>query len=208
MNIKTIRKAPLPFQGQKRNFLSKIEHKLRRLSPKIHTIVDLFGGSGLLSYTARRACPQCEVVYNDFDDYHIRLEHIQETNSILDWIRNLLADYSKNDKVEEKDKNKILNYLRRQLDKHHYLDYLTLSTNILFAMNIQVDLRGFEKSLFWNKISKNNYTVPDDYLEGLTLTKQDYETLLKRYGKTPGVLFLVDPPYDNTNNDSYRSGNE
>ena len=75
-------------------------------------------------------------------------------------------------------------------------------------MNIQVDLRGFEKSLFWNKISKNNYTVPGDYLEGLTLTKQDYETLLKRYGKTPGVLFLVDPPYDNTNNDSYRSGNE
>ena len=208
MNINIIRKAPLPFQGQKKNFLTRFENILRQTSPRIHTIVDLFGGSGLLSRAAKNTCPQCEVIYNDFDDYHVRLEHIDETNAILDWIRDVMSVYPKNVKIEDNDKHKILNYLRKKLAKHHYLDYLTLSSNILFAMNIQQNLGGFEKSLFWNKITKNNYTVPENYLDGLILTKQDYEELMKKYDKSQGVLFLVDPPYENTNNDSYRSGNE
>ena len=122
MNINIIRKAPLPFQGQKKNFLPRFENILRRTSPRIHTIVDLFGGSGLLSRAAKTICPQCEVIYNDFDDYHIRLEHIDETNTILDWIRDVMSVYPKNVKIEDNDKHKILNYLKRKLAKRMFDD--------------------------------------------------------------------------------------
>lgn len=33
------------------------------------TIVDAFGGSGLLSHTAKQLKPQARVIYNDFDNY-------------------------------------------------------------------------------------------------------------------------------------------
>ena len=69
--------APLPFQGQKRNFVGEFRAALSELNPagEITTIVDLFGGSGLLSHTAKRHAPECRVIYNDFDGYRERLEN-------------------------------------------------------------------------------------------------------------------------------------
>ena len=37
------------------------------------TIVDVFGGSGLLSHTAKQLKPKATVIYNDFDGYNERL---------------------------------------------------------------------------------------------------------------------------------------
>jgi len=59
---------PLPFQGQKRNFLTQFSELINEL-PDDSTIVDLFGGSGLLSHTAKQLKPTTKVVYNDFDNY-------------------------------------------------------------------------------------------------------------------------------------------
>lgn len=39
------------------------------------TIVDAFGGSGLLSHVAKRLKPKATVIYNDFDGYAERLAH-------------------------------------------------------------------------------------------------------------------------------------
>lgn len=54
MNLKRYKVAPLPFQGQKRNFVEPFVGKLKELSQSqdIKVVVDLFGGSGLLSHTA------------------------------------------------------------------------------------------------------------------------------------------------------------
>ncbi len=46
------------------------------------TIVDVFGGSGLLSHVAKRLKPKAKVIYNDFDGYVERLNHINETNQL------------------------------------------------------------------------------------------------------------------------------
>lgn len=43
------------------------------------TIVDVFGGSGLLSHTVKRIKPKARVIYNDFDGYSERLKHIDDT---------------------------------------------------------------------------------------------------------------------------------
>lgn len=74
--------APLPFQGQKRMFAKEYIKVLQQF-PDSTTFVDLFGGSGLLSHIAKFQKPNSTVVYNDFDGYRLRLEHIPQTNALL-----------------------------------------------------------------------------------------------------------------------------
>ena len=55
-NKKTFKQAPLPFIGQKRMFLKHVEIVLNKHidgEGEGWTIVDVFGGSGLLSHTAK-----------------------------------------------------------------------------------------------------------------------------------------------------------
>lgn len=82
--------APLPFQGQKRRFIGEFRKALSRF-PDAATFVDLFGGSGLLSHVAKRERPDARLIYNDFDDFHLRLENIPRTNALLARIRNLVG---------------------------------------------------------------------------------------------------------------------
>ncbi|MFW9287448.1 hypothetical protein ACN9OX_12695, partial [Glaesserella parasuis] len=46
------------------------------------TIVDAFGGSGLLSHVTKRLKPKATVIYNDFDGYAERLAHIDDINRL------------------------------------------------------------------------------------------------------------------------------
>ena len=82
--------APLPFQGQKRRFIGEFRKALSRF-PDAATFVDLVGGSGLLSHVAKRERPDARLIYNDFDDFHLRLENIPRTNALLARIRNLVG---------------------------------------------------------------------------------------------------------------------
>lgn len=50
--MKSFNQSPLPFQGQKRNFLRKLKTILPNY-PNDAIYVDLFGGSGLLSHTVK-----------------------------------------------------------------------------------------------------------------------------------------------------------
>ena len=54
------KKAPLPFMGQKRNFLNSFKEALITYSPEA-TYVDLFGGSGLLSHTVKNFYPNGKI---------------------------------------------------------------------------------------------------------------------------------------------------
>lgn len=72
MPAKIYNTAPLPFMGQKRRFVNQFREALREFSTAT-TFVDLFGGSGLLSHITARERPDARVIYNDFDDYHLRI---------------------------------------------------------------------------------------------------------------------------------------
>lgn len=80
--MKTYNKAPLPFQGQKRNFLKQFREALKKF-PENAVYVDLFGGSGLLSHTVKQLYPDSQVIWNDFDNYAERLKNIEKTNGII-----------------------------------------------------------------------------------------------------------------------------
>lgn len=73
--------APLPFVGQKRMFAREFIKVLKQY-PEDTVFVDLFGGSGLLSHIAKCQKPSATVIYNDFDGYRNRLQHIPQTNHL------------------------------------------------------------------------------------------------------------------------------
>ena len=60
-------KASIPFIGQKRFFIRAFSAVLEENildEGEGWTIVDIFGGSGLLSHTAKRLKPKARVIYN------------------------------------------------------------------------------------------------------------------------------------------------
>jgi hypothetical protein len=203
---KTFNTAPLPFQGQKRNFVVEFRRALSELnsSGEITTIVDLFGGSGLLSHTAKRHLPECRVIFNDFDDYRVRLENVKRTNETLARIRAILVDYPRGERITGEHHLRVVDVLK-QADAIGGVDYITLSSSLLFSCHYQVTLDGFLKETLYNKIKHDDYEC-EGYLDGLEVVKCDYRTLVERFRGRKDALFLVDPPYLSTDASSYRAG--
>lgn len=124
--MKKYTKAPLPFQGQKRYFLRDFA-KVVSLYPADTTFVDLFGGSGLLSHTAKYARPTARVIYNDFDNYAARLAAIPETNRLRAEIREILKDCPLEQRIPEEQRLQILETVKREEDAGNFVDYKTLA---------------------------------------------------------------------------------
>lgn len=64
--------------------------KVLKQYPEDTVFVDLFGGSGLLSHITKCQKPNATVIYNDFDGYRNRLQHIPQTNRLLADLRKMV----------------------------------------------------------------------------------------------------------------------
>lgn len=205
--LKRYKVAPLPFQGQKRNFVEPFVRKLKQLSQSqdIKVIVDLFGGSGLLSHTAKRILPGCKVIYNDYDSFSARLHNVERTNELLTDIRDLLRNCPRDKRVNEAHKSVILARIEKE-EKSGFVDYITLSSSLLFSANYVTNFDQLKASTLYNNVKQNNYDVNvAEYLHGLEIEKCDYLELFNQYKDIPGVLFIVDPPYLTTDTKTYLS---
>lgn len=194
--------APLPFQGQKRMFAKEFIKVLKHY-PDDAVFVDLFGGSGLLSHITKCQKPDATVVYNDFDNYRHRLENIPRTNALLDKIREVVASVPRQKVLPEKTKEAILSLIEQEEKERGYVDYITLSTSLLFSMMYATNLDGLRKETFYNTVRKCNYDLCLDYLDGLEVVSCDYRELFSRYKDVPNVVFLIDPPYLSTEVGTY-----
>lgn len=194
--------APLPFQGQKRMFAKEFIKVLKHY-PDDAVFVDLFGGSGLLSHITKCQKPDATVVYNDFDNYRHRLENIPRTNALLDKIREVVASVPRQKFLPEKTKEAILSLIEQEEKERGYVDYITLSTSLLFSMKYATNLDGLRKETFYNTVRKCNYDLCLDYLDGLEVVSCDYRELFSRYKDVPNVVFLIDPPYLSTEVGTY-----
>lgn len=194
--------APLPFMGQKRKFLKQFRQALLEFPPT-GTYVDLFGGSGLLSHTAKSVYPDATIVYNDFDNYRERMENVNKTNALLADLREILRDYPKDKRIEGKYRDSILNRIKIE-DKSGYVDYITISSSVLFSMNYVQNFEALEKEKLYNSIRQSNYVV-DGYLDGIQVVSNDYKQLFNRFKDMPNVVFLVDPPYLSTEVGTYKN---
>ncbi len=200
---KQYKSAPLPFVGQKRMFAREFRKVMEQYQDGT-TFVDLFGGSGLLSHIAKCQHPHSKVVYNDFDNYRQRLQNIRHTNMLLTDIREIVGTKVPRGKRIPADlKTQILNRIAQEQQQVGFVDYITISTSLLFSMKYALSFEELQKETLYNTIRKTDYPLCDDYLEGLDVISCDYKHLFEQYKDVSDVVFLVDPPYLSTDVGTY-----
>jgi len=200
--MKNYVQAPLPFQGQKRRFLTPFKEALKYFS-SCNVFVDLFGGSGLLSRWVKETYPDSIVIYNDYDDYSKRVANIERTNALLAQFREILKDEPVDKVISKPVKESILKAIKAEEKEAGFVDYITLSSSLLFSMNYATNYDDLSKQTMYNCVRKNDYEPASDYLEGVDVVRMDYRQLFDRWKHTPGVVFLIDPPYLSTDCGTY-----
>lgn len=204
-NKKTFKQAPLPFIGQKRMFLKHVEIVLNKHidgEGEGWTIVDVFGGSGLLSHTAKRLKPKATVIYNDFDSYAERLKHIDDINRLRQIIFNYLHGIiPKNGRLSKEIKAEIINKIN---DFKGYKDLNCLASWLLFSGQQVGSVEALFAKDFWHCVRQSDYPTAEGYLDGIEVISESFHKLIPRYQNQDKVLLLLDPPYLCTRQESYK----
>lgn len=195
--------APLPFVGQKRMFAKEFIKVLEQFNDKT-VFVDLFGGSGLLSHITKCKRPDATVVYNDYDGYRMRLQAIPQTNALLADLRDIAKNVPRHKPIKGEAREGIFERIIQEERNSGYVDFITISSSLMFSMKYQLSVDGMQKENLYNNIRTTDYPLCPDYLDGLTITSCDYKELYERYKDVPGVVFLVDPPYLSTEVGTYK----
>ena len=194
--------APLPFVGQKRMFAREFIKVLEQF-PEDAVFVDLFGGSGLLSHIAKSQKPNAKVVYNDFDNYRLRLEAIPNTNALLADLRKYAEGVPRHKAIDGDARERIFERLEQEQRTNGYIDFITISSSLLFSMKYVSSIEEMQKETLYNNIRKSDYQPCPEYLQGIEVVSCDYKELFEQYKDTPNVVFLVDPPYLSTEVGTY-----
>ena len=176
-------------------FLLRIDIKLLIHHARTHGLGELF---------TKCVRSDATVVYNDFDNYRCRLVNIPATNVLLSDLRRIAEGEPRNKRITGEIRDKMFARIEREEKEHGYVDYITVSASLLFAMKYVTSLEGMKKEAIYNRIRQTDYPEAKDYLEGLTITSEDYKEVFKRYKDVPGVVFLVDPPYLSTEVGTYK----
>lgn len=199
MKSKNYNTAPLPFQGQKRRFIKAFTEAITAKPAPLY--VDLFGGSGLLSHNAKVIHPEARVIYNDYDNYTQRIETIPATNAILCDLRGFLKGTKADSRLSD---NQRLRVLKRIKEESGFVEYITLSSSLLFSMNYVKTLKELESATMYSKVKMSDYDATG-YLDGVEVVREDYKAVYNRFKLEPGVVFLIDPPYLSTDCSSYEN---
>ena len=204
-NQNTFKQAPLPFIGQKRMFLKHFETVLNeniKGNGEGWTIIDTFGGSGLLSHTAKRLKPKARVIYNDFDGYAERLAHIDDINRLRAELYSVVGNAtSKNKRMTKDCKAECIRIIQ---NFKGYKDLNCLASWLLFSGQQVATLDDLFQHNFWHCIRQSDYPKADGYLDGVEIVKESFHTLLPKFSDDPKALFVLDPPYLCTKQESYK----
>lgn len=199
------KQAPLPFVGQKRMFLSHVTQIFDEHIPNEGqgwTIIDVFGGSGLLAHTAKHLKPQARVIYNDFDHYTERLNHIDDTNRLRQQLYAIIgADTPRNKRLDTDKTAQIIQTIRQF---EGYVDINCVASWLLFSGQQVRSLDELFNKIFWNGIRQTDYPSAVGYLDGLEVIHESFHTLLPKFQQQEKVLLLLDPPYLCTKQESYK----
>ncbi|MEG1999244.1 MAG: DNA adenine methylase [Bacteroidales bacterium] len=201
--MKNFTQAPLPFQGQKRRWSKDFKIALKQFED-CSVFIDLFGGSGLLSHYVKCERPDADVIYNDYDNYADRLANIPQTNILLTDIRTILKDYPSGKLIAQDIRVLILDRIKQEEIKGGYVDYVTLSSSLLFSAKYVTDFDMLTKESLYNNTKQSDYNA-NGYLDGIKVVKQDYRELFNFWRWHPSACFLVDPPYLSTDSTTYHN---
>ena len=204
--MNTFNSAPLPFQGQKRNFIKQfrelIKDEFRAYRNGI--FIDAFGGSGLLSHNIKQIYPNARVIYNDYDNYSQRLANIEITNKVLQSIEPITTKYKKDEQLREDDREKIIKIIDEYIKRGIFIDWLTLSSRLLFSGHYAHNEDEFKKEkTFYASGQKKPLCQADGYLKGVEIIRKDAIELIKEF-ENKDVVLILDPPYLQTSKAGYK----
>lgn len=191
--------APLPFQGQKRQWKSDFVEVIKQI-PNGTTVVDLFGGSGLLSHFAKQANPTLSYIWNDFDNYQSRLDDIERTNNIMDELRRICEGLPRWQRLPQ-EKEEEIRTMCREYNSVAPIDYFTISRSLVFSSRAVESFDEFMKCGYYNRVKHTNYDATG-YLLDVERVSKDYRELIEEH-KGQGAVFLCDPPYLSTDTAQY-----
>ena len=198
--IPSYKSAPLPFMGQKKNFLESFRRiLLQKAIENDVVILDVFGGSGLLSHHLKRWYPHNKVVWNDFDNYQSRLALAPITQAIKQALeaRFDFKRFSKSKALPQEIRAQILEVFAHFIQQYgeQNIDFITLSSYFLFAGLYAHNFDEFQsiRGQFHNRYSYKTIET-QGYLAGVTRESMDFRALLEKYAHTK-TLLVLDPPY-------------
>ena len=168
--------APLPFMGQKRMFAREFIKVLEQFRDK-SVFVDLFGGSGLLSHITKHQRPDATVVYNDYDGYCRRLKAIPQTNALLADLRAIAKDTPRRKPIKGEARERIFERIVCEENERGYVDFITLSSSLMFSMKYKLSVKEMRKEVLYNTIRMTDYPLCPAYLDGLAIVSCDYKEL-------------------------------
>ncbi|PIT53873.1 DNA adenine methylase [Snodgrassella alvi] len=207
--VKLFKQAPLPFIGQKRNFL---RHFMKVLDENIEgqgeswTIIDVFGGSGLLAHHAKQLKPNARVIYNDFENYAHRLAHIEDINRLRRLLSDLLKDVPIKGRIDKKTRNLVIEVIR---NFDGYIDLNSLQTWLLFSGATLENLNQlYKEAALYNRVRKNDYPLAASYLDGIEVVSKSFDALLPEHVNNKNTLLVLDPPYLFSEQKAYRKAEE
>ncbi len=201
---KPYHQAPLPFIGQKRNFIKCFRQLLTDHIPnngESWTIVDVFGGSGLLAHNAKHLKPKAHMIYNDFDGYSERLQNIDDINRMRRLLESLLSTHKHGMAIDPNTKQSIIQSIN---SFDGYIDIQSLATWLLFSGKQVKTLDELYKHKWYHSVRRSDYKTADGYLDGIEVVSESYTQLMPKYHNKPNTLFLLDPPYLHTKQGSYK----
>lgn len=210
-------KPPLPFNGNKSKWISGIielveNNKLK--FPDNTLILDLFGGSGILSQTFAKLFPKCKVIYNDYDHYTeiISKSEINKINNLKNDIREVLGNkYDKNDKISSNDAIKVRTIIKKYYPKligdpkekrsKELKEFISPKMekikNVICSQVCFSGRNNLEGDLYYKLTNDYDY-VPDYLPENVTIVHEDYKTLYEKYKNKENIFIVLDPPYLST----------
>lgn len=198
-------KAPLPFIGQKRNFINPFRQVITDNIGNDGTgwtVVDVFGGSGLLAHNAKRLLPNATVIYNDWDGYADRLKYIDDTERLRQILLNQLQSCQRQEALTINQRQTVIDTIN---NFDGYVDVQCVATWLLFSgKQIGTLDELYQQNRFYNTVRKTPLTPAHGYLDGLIITCQSYTKLMAQYKNKPRTLLLLDPPYLHTAQGAYK----
>lgn len=164
--------------------------------------IDCFGGSGLISHNIKQWYPSNRVIWNDYDNYQERLNHLDTTEQLRQEIAKIINSTPYNANLPPHTKEKILTLLQDKAQSGSFIDYTTLSTYLLFSGNYTKTYQQLAKQTFYNKLSRTPLNNKG-YLAGVERTQANFIDLLESYKDITNKCLILDPPYLQTQKGNY-----
>lgn len=202
-------KPPLAFMGNKKNMLKHIKQVLQDMQGDGYIndetiFLDVFGGSGLISHNIKQWYPKNRVIWNDYDNYQKRLDGISDTEILRVKICEVFGINNSKEKATQAQKQEILDLIKDFEAKGHYVDYVSLSTYLLFCGTYADSFETLSKHSFYNRVTKYSLNEAKDYLQGVERVQQDFKDLLDSYSHIQNKILILDPPYLQTQVGNYK----